>query len=84
MPAITAEVVIEWPSVSVCHGSTKNRRLAGSSVESGTFRERDFRREGRSERSSEGHILPAAEGSQSEPNLPPHYKLTLGMCQLDS
>jgi hypothetical protein len=32
--AITAEVVIKWPSVSVCHGSTKNRRLAGSSVES--------------------------------------------------
>jgi hypothetical protein len=23
MPAITAEVVIKWPSVSVCHGSTK-------------------------------------------------------------
>jgi hypothetical protein len=29
--AISAEIVIEWPSVSVCHGSTKNRRLAGSS-----------------------------------------------------
>src|SRR5947209_5706798 len=27
--AISAEVVIEWPSVNVCHGSTKNRRLAG-------------------------------------------------------
>jgi len=38
--AITAEVVIKWPSVTVFHGSTKNRRLAGSSVESGTFRER--------------------------------------------
>jgi hypothetical protein len=33
--AISAEVVFKWPSVNVCHGSTKNRRLAGSSVESG-------------------------------------------------
>ena len=33
--AISAEVVIEWPSVTVFHGSTKNRRLAGSLVESG-------------------------------------------------
>ena len=41
MSAITAEVVIKWPSVNVCHGSTKNRRLAGSSVESETFRERE-------------------------------------------
>ncbi len=32
--AISAEVIIKWPSVKVCHGSTKNRRLAGSSVES--------------------------------------------------
>jgi hypothetical protein len=32
--AITAEVIIKWPSVTVFHGSTKNRRLAGSSVES--------------------------------------------------
>jgi hypothetical protein len=37
--AITAKVIIEWPSVKVCHGSAKNRRLAGSSVESETFRE---------------------------------------------
>jgi hypothetical protein len=29
--AIAAEVVIKWPSMGVCHGSTKNRRLAGSS-----------------------------------------------------
>jgi hypothetical protein len=29
--AISAEVVIKWPSVNVCHGCTKNRRLAGSS-----------------------------------------------------
>jgi hypothetical protein len=34
--AIAAEVVIEWPSVSMCHGSTKNRRLTGSSIESET------------------------------------------------
>ena len=26
MPAITAEVVIGWLSVKVCHGNTKNRR----------------------------------------------------------
>jgi hypothetical protein len=47
--AISAEVVIKWPSVYVCHGSTKNRRLAGSSVESGyvsgTSDERKDRRE---------------------------------------
>jgi hypothetical protein len=39
--AITAEVVIKWPSVYGFHGSTKNRRLAGSSVERETFRERE-------------------------------------------
>jgi hypothetical protein len=39
--AISAEVVIKWPSVYVFHGSTKKRRLAGSSVESETFRERE-------------------------------------------
>lgn len=33
--AISAEVVFKRPSVGVCHCSTKNRRLAGSSVESG-------------------------------------------------
>jgi len=42
--AISAEVVIRWPSVRVCHGSTKNRRLIGSSVESETFREREVLR----------------------------------------
>jgi hypothetical protein len=39
--AITAKVVIKGPFVKVCHGSTKNRRLAGSSIESGTFRDRE-------------------------------------------
>jgi hypothetical protein len=47
MAAITAEVVIEWPSVSMCHGSAKNRRLAGSSVESGTFCERKVQARGK-------------------------------------
>jgi hypothetical protein len=42
MPAISAEVIIKWSSVGVCHCSTKNRRLAGSSVESGTFRDREI------------------------------------------
>jgi hypothetical protein len=39
--AITAEVVIKRSSVYGFHGSTKKRRLAGSSVESETFRERE-------------------------------------------
>jgi hypothetical protein len=39
--AITAKVVIKWPSVNVFHGSTKKRRLIGSSIESGTFPERE-------------------------------------------
>ena|SRR5215216_3361187 len=29
MPAISAEVVFKWPSVKVCHGSTKKRRGKG-------------------------------------------------------
>ena len=44
--AITAEVIIKWPSVTFFHGSTKNRRLAGSSVESG-YVSGNFRREER-------------------------------------
>src|SRR5215218_2998622 len=59
--AITAEVVIKWPSVSVCHGSTKNRRLAGSSVESGTFREREVL-----EAADQRREVGGANNSQSE------------------
>lgn len=55
--AITAKVVIKWPSVNVFHGSTKKRRLAGSSVESGyvsgrfSARQTNGRKRGRADNS---------------------------------
>lgn len=58
----------------------KNRRLAGSSVESGIYASGNFRRE----EGSEGLILPAADSSRSELKLRTYCTLTLGMCQLDS
>ena len=69
--AITAKVVIKWPSVNVFHGSTKNRRLIGSSVESETFRERELQTRGRAGENftSEGLFLHPAEISRSEPKL---------------
>jgi hypothetical protein len=70
MPAISAEVVIKWPSVNVFHGSTKKRRLAGSSVESG-YVSGNFRREEGSERKLRELILHAAESSRSESNFTP-------------
>jgi hypothetical protein len=73
MPAITAEVVIKWPSVSMCHGSTKNRRLAGSSV-----RERNgkvSRRQTDGRENLESSILPAASNSRSGSNTRYYHTL---------
>jgi hypothetical protein len=67
MPAIAAEIVIEWPSVSMCHGSTKNRRLAGSSVAQA---ERGVQTRGKAGEKLRGLILHAAESSRSNPNYP--------------
>lgn len=69
--AITAEVVIEWPSVGVCHGSTKNRRLAGSSVESETLMFRGSRL--MVDENLESPIRSAANNSRSESNAPLSY-----------
>jgi|SRR5215210_986781 len=69
MPAITAEVVIKWPSVKVCHGNTKNRRLTGSSVESG-YVSGNFGREERPERNSEGLFCTQQKSHDLNPNYP--------------
>jgi hypothetical protein len=78
--AISAEVVIKWPSVNVFHGSTKKRRLAGSSVETGIYVSGNFTREERPERISEGLILPAADGSRNR--LLSYYTLMSSGCQV--
>jgi hypothetical protein len=69
--AISAEVVIKWPSVSVCHGSTKNRRLAGASGRE-RLRERKLQTRGKTGEKLRGLILHAAEISRSEPKFYPN------------